>query len=346
MQRSISLTDDDRQRLMSAYRTDPDPETRRRAQILLLLGDGHTWAVVCSVMFCSSRTVSRWAQRFRAGGRDALSPPPAPPRKLARFGGALSEWAIGMRPGDFGLARSRWSCAALALVLWWELGVAASPETVRRELRRRGLAWRRPRPTLPAEDPDYEAIRSRLGRLMRELPRDEAVVFQDEADLNLNPEVGKMWMPEGCQAELPTPGNNAKLYLAGSLSWRTGRVVAPAVGPRRNSELFVEHLRRLNSAMRRYRVVHVICDNAKFHDSKKVRDWLGEHGGRLRLRWLPKYAPELNPIERVWWHLREEITRNHQCDSVEELVERTLDWLGLRKNFTVEDQHYELSQAA
>jgi putative transposase len=346
MNRSITLTPDQRQDLMAIYRRDPDPDARRRAQILLLLSEGHTWAFVCSVMFCSSRTVSLWARRFRSEGTAALNPAPARPGKLARLGETIGEWVIGMRPGDFGLTRSRWSCSALALVLWWRLEIAVSAETVRRELHALGLAWRRPRPTLPDEDPDYAAIRERLGRLMRELPGDEAVVFQDEVDLNLNPEVGKMWMPKGCQAEVPTPGTNEKRYLAGSLSWRTGRVIAPAFGPKRDSELFVAHLEGLRVSMRRYKVVHVICDNAKFHDSRRVKSWLAEHGGRVKLHWLPKSAPELNPIERVWWHLREEITRNHRCDTIEELTDQTLEWLGLRGNFTVEDQHYELSRAA
>lgn len=346
MHRSISLDSADRQRLMSVYRADPDPDARRRAHILLLLDDGLTWAMVASVLFCSSRTVSRWVDRFRRHGTAALDRPPPKPGKLARFAEAIAEWVIALRPAHFGLVRSRWSCSALAWVLRWHLGVAASAETVRRELHRLGLAYRRPRPTLPARDPEYDAIRERLGRLMRELPAGEAVVFQDEVDLNLNPEVGRMWMPEGCQAELPTPGTNAKRYMAASLCWQTGELVAPAVGPGRNSELFVEHLRGLDESMRGYEVVHVICDNAKFHDSRRVRDWLAERGGRVRLHWLPKGAPELNPIERVWWHLREEVTRNHECGTIEELAEKTLEWLGLRGSFPVEDQHYELSEAA
>jgi len=35
---------------------------------------------------------------------------------------------------------------------------------------------------------------------------------------------------------------------------------------------------------------------------------------------------ELNPIERVWWHLREEITRNHTGATMEELIDLTLHW--------------------
>ena len=40
-------------------------------------------------------------------------------------------------------------------------------------------------------------------------------MFQDEVDLNLNPDIGCMWMPRGEQAEVVTPGTNVKRYLCG-----------------------------------------------------------------------------------------------------------------------------------
>ena len=71
-------------------------------------------------------------------------------------------------------------------------------------------------------------------------------------------------MPRGRQAELVTPGDNDKRYLAGSLHWRGGRLFT-TVGPKRNAELFVRHLAELLRRLRRYKKVHVICDSAKFH---------------------------------------------------------------------------------
>ena len=47
---------------------------------------------------------------------------------------------------------------------------------------------------------------------------DEIAVFQDEVDVNTNPKIGCMWMRRGEQAEVETPGNNQKRYLAGSLN--------------------------------------------------------------------------------------------------------------------------------
>jgi transposase len=147
-------------------------------------------------------------------------------------------------------------------------------------------------------------------------------------------------MRKGQQAEVATPGDNAKRYLAGSLHWRTG-ALPTTEGAKRDGQLFVAHLHELRRRLRRYQVIHVICDNAKFHDSCwEVWEFCYRYGDRVKLHFLPKYAPELNPIERVWWRLHEAITRNHQCQTVEELVDLALTWLTDRKYFKVQDEAY------
>jgi putative transposase len=344
---SITLTPDQRDTLLRYYRGPFDPRLRLRAHILLLLDDGRPWDDIARALFCSTRTIARWQARFRRGGLAALPGQPAgAPRRLGTAWAALVvAWALRLTPRAFGLFRSRWCCQTLALLLGRLHHVAVSRETVRGWLHQAGLVWRRPRPVLARTDPDRGAILAGLRALLRDLPADETAVFQDEADLNLNPEVGCMWMARGKQAELPTPGDNQKCYLAGSLHWRTGALFE-TVGPRRDGALFVRHLDELRRRLRRYRVIHVICDNAKFHKRGAVVPFLREHGDRVVLHFLPRYAPECNPIERVWWRLREAITRNHGCRSLGELVDLALAWLTERKTFRVRDSVYEPQRAA
>jgi putative transposase len=344
---SITLSPDQRATLLRYYRGPTDPRLRLRAHILLLLDDGRPWDDIAAALYCSTRTIARWQQRFRHGGLAALrGQPPGPARRLdAGWAALVVTWALHLTPRAFGFVRSRWCCQALALLLGRLHHVAVSRETVRRWLGRAGLVWRRPRPVLARTDPDRDAILAELRGLLRDLPDDETAVFEDEVDLNFNPEVGCQWMARGRQAPLPTPGDNAKCYLAGSLHWRTG-VLFETVGPRRNGALFVRHLDELRLRLRRYTKVHVLCDNAKFHQQGAVRRFLVEHGERVVLHFLPRYAPECNPIERVWWRLREAITRNHRCQSLPELVDLVLAWLTERKAFRVRDSVYETRQAA
>jgi transposase len=45
---------------------------------------------------------------------------------------------------------------------------------------------------------------------------------------------------------------------------------------------------------------------------------------RASIRYLPTYAPECNPVERVWWRLHEAVTRNPRYATMEELLQLTL----------------------
>ena len=92
--------------------------------------------------------------------------------------------------------------------------------------------------------------------------------------------------------------------------------------------------------------IHVICDNASFHDSRAVHAYLAQHGPRFSIHFLPTFAPDLNPIERIWWHLHEEITRNHRCRTMDELLDLVFQWLEYRCPFEVERHAYLRSKAA
>jgi putative transposase len=344
---SIRLREEERHQLLGHYRRSADPEARLRAHILLLLDAGHPWATISAVLFCSLSTVSRWKRRFDAEGVNAVFGHQRGRRRsgIHVWAASVVRWVLTLSPVDFRFARSRWSCEAAAVVLREDDRVIVGRETVRRWLRDADLVWRRPRPTIRPKDPDRERKLRVLRAMLKELPADETAVFMDEVDVNLNPKVGCMWMRRGQQAAVETPGTNEKRYLAGSIHWRTGRVILTEGRPKegRSAALFCRHLDDLRRAFRHYRVIHVICDNAGTHTpehSKAVRAYLSDWGHRVKVHYLPKYAPDTNPIERVWWRLHEAVTRNHRCQSMDELLDLTFDWFETRPHFRVQSGVY------
>jgi transposase len=348
MDGSIGLKPKDRKVLLKLYRKSSDPALRLRAHVLLLLADGHAWSRIATMLFTSPRTISRWQRRFEQGGIDAVfgAKRGRPAVLVVWWVGIVVRWVIQKSPRDFGFLRSRWSCGTLVLLLWEEHHINVSAETVRRSLAREQIVWRRPRPVLGLKDPDYARKLRAIRHLLATLPDDETAVFQDEVDVNTNPKIGSMWMRRGEQAEVETPGTNVKRHVAGSLHWRTGKLLVSEPGTRRNAKLFVAHLDDLRKRLRCYRHIYVICDNAKFHDCRLVDEFLARWGHRITLVFLPKYAPQANPIERVWWHLHEEITRNHRCQSIDELVELVFDWFGYKDKFAIETSIYPQALAA
>jgi putative transposase len=342
MDGSIRLAAAERKVLLSVYRSG-DARIARRAHILLLLDDGFSYRQVRAILFASNDLVADCVRRFRHGGiYETLEGEPAP-RPDQDWLPIVENWLRTATPQDFGYFRQRWTCEMLAELLAWEKGIRLSAETVRRGLRRAGYVWRRPRPVVGPVDPEHAEKMERLRALLAALPDDETVVFQDEVDVHLNPKIGSCWMPRGEQTEVRTPGNNDKRHLAGSLHWRTGTLLVSEPGHQRNAELFVAHLDDLRCRLRSYRRIHVICDNARFHDCRAVWDYLQLWGDRIMLHFLPKYAPETNPIERIWWHLHETITRNHRCRSINELLDQVFAWVERQRVFPLETTAYEMA---
>ena len=64
----------------------------------------------------------------------------------------------------------------------------------------------------------------------------------------------------------------------------------------------------------------VIWDGSPIHRSKAVKEFLAEGAAsRVRLEQLPAYAPELNPDEGIWKHLKSVELKNLCCQNIAEL---------------------------
>jgi transposase len=333
MEGSIKLSSEQHKIALGIYRG--DARVARRAHVLLLLGEGRSFRQIREITFCSSDLVAGVKARFLDDGVEAAVAE-APCEETVPFWQiVICGWVLHKTPPDFGYFRTCWSCEILAELLNQQHGLALSAESIRRGLHALGFAWRRPRPIVGPSDPDYTMKMRRIRHLLATLPSDEAAVFQDEVDVHLNPKIGSQWMPVGEQAVVETPGNNVKRHVAGSLVWNTGTLLVSPHAARRNAKLFIAHLDDLRRRLRGYRKIHVILDNASFHQCRPIRDYLQTWGHRIELHYLPKYSPETNPIERVWWHLHETITRNHRCQTIDELLEFAYDW------FTANNNHFQ-----
>ena len=93
----------------------------------------------------------------------------------------------------------------------------------------------------------------------------------------------------------------------------------------RDTALFLAHLDDLRSRLRRYKKIHVICDNASCHTDDDVAVYV-EHRERIDLHFLPSYSPDCNPIERVWWNLHDQIAATIEC-SRWSYMDLTFTWL-------------------
>jgi transposase len=322
-----------KQKLQQHFQRCRDAGLRVRYLIVFNLLQGRGAYRTAEVLGVHNTTVYRVAKRFQAHGEAGLLDGREDNGicKLdERFLDELYR-AVRSSPQKNGWRRPTWTRELLVEVLAKRTGVRVHVATMSRALALIRARRGRPRPTVRCPwSPLAKARRlGALRRLVAGLPRREAAFYEDEVDIHLNPKLGPDWMVSGQQKEVLTPGTNVKRYLAGALDVRTG-LLTWVEGERKASALFIALLDRLVSGNPRARVIHVILDNYRIHDSKITQAALSGHGNTVRLHFLPPYCPKANRIERLWEDLHANVTRNHTCRTIETLMSHVREYLWQR----------------
>ena len=329
--RRIVLHPRTREKLQRDAKRCKDADTRARYRIVLLSDQGWSGKRIARALGCVPSTVSRTLSRWEAYGRAGLIDRREDngQRKADDLYARTVEWILASSPQDFCHRRPTWTRRLLIETARSYTGVTVSLTTMSRLLK--ALKVRRGRPKPDAPCPWSQVARKKrmemIHALIDTLPPNEACVWEDEADIDLNPRIGFDWMLPGTQRHVMTPGKNVKRYLAGAMDATTDRIVW-VKGQRKNSRLFIDLLKKLLTAYPGQQVIHVVLDNYIIHSSRQTKLWLTEYGRKFRLHFLPPYCPDDNRIERkLWREMHANVTVNHQCQTIEELMRQAIYYL-------------------
>jgi transposase len=325
------LTDDERRVLQRLARTEVG-RVSERMHMVLLSGRGYAVPQIAAIFDCDEATVRTWLGRFEADGVDGLRDRPRSgrPRTADADAGEVIGQALDAPPAACGHLAGYWTVAMLAAHLATACGITLSRTTVRRVLRRLDCCWRRPRHEL-RHDPDARAKMAYIAERIFAIPA-AAVLALDECDVHLLPVLRAQWMRRGRQVRVPTPGGNRKRSVFGALDLDTGGWHY-AVFARKRAVEFVAFLEQLLAAYPE-RPLLVALDNASIHTAKDVRVWLTDHP-QIELLYLPAYSGhEENPVEKVWWRLKDKVAANRLHGSLDALIDTVHAFFA---SFTPED---------
>ena len=141
--------------------------------------------------------------------------------------------------------------------------------------------------------------------------------YADECDVLTLPLIRGQYQRRGQQVEVPTPGTRRKQGIFGFLNVRTGDWHYWLTARKRSRE-FLECLHAL-LGLYPGRTLLLCVDNASIHTSKVTRRFLANHP-RLVVCYLPTYSGHKeNPVEKVWWALKEAIAANYLWPTLEAL---------------------------
>ena len=189
-------------------------------------------------------------------------------------------------------------------------GVGYSRPGAIKLMHRLGFEWVRPQ-RLPkqADAKAQEAFIKKYESLMNGLAANEKVVFADAVHPEHQSRPAHGWFRKADRPAVRATSGRQRMNIHGALDLEEMKLVR-VEGERINAETTLALFQRIERAWPEARTIHGFADNARYHHAKMLKPWLERPECRLRLHFLPPYAPHLNPIERLWGLMHRPVTHN------------------------------------
>lgn len=112
-----------------------------------------------------------------------------------------------------------------------------------------------------------------------------------------------VWVKKGSRPLCLTHTKGGKVKVFGALNNKKGKVLTSTCR-KINSVAFIGFLKKL---LRYYKKVFLVVDNAIWHHSKLVNEFILGNQYRLMVEYFPPYSPEYNPSEQCWKALKKDL---------------------------------------
>jgi len=263
-------------------------------------------SVIASYGLCRT-SIYRWLRAAQRGGKKALQArqhPGRPPALSPRQQLQVRRWITGKDPRQYGFDFGLWTRQIVAALIEQKFDVRLGVTAVGRLLAALDITPQKPLRRAYERDPVaikhwttevFPRLRTRAKR------RGATLFFLDEAGVRSDQVLGRTWGLRGQTPEVPTSGRRQSVSAISAVNAR-GAFWYEIYTERLNATGFITLLSHF--MRRRPGPVFLVLDGHPAHRAKAVAQYVQRLAGRLELHFLPGYAPELNPDEFVWNHLK------------------------------------------
>lgn len=296
-------------------------EDVRRARVILMLAEGHSYTAIQRAVQCDARYVSRWRRRFLEDRLAGLYSRHRG-RAVARRTPALEARILALTKQPPPDGSTHWSTRKVAK----RLGI--SHMMVARVWQRARLQPHRVEHYVASPDPAFEAKAADIIGLYVDPPQHAAIFSVDEKTA--------IQALDRTEPVLPlSPGRaerhgfeyirHGTLSLYAALNTRSGTVFGQTAA-RHTSEAFVAFLAALVAQQPRRREIHIIVDNLSAHKTERVKHFLRDHP-RVHLHFTPTYSSWLNQVELWFGKIERDVIARGIFTSVPNLARKLMRYI-------------------
>ena len=250
---------------------------------------------------------------------------------------AIRKW-LGNSPTRYGYEAGGWQLVMIQDMMYKTFGKKCSDRTLRYVLHNLGYSYRKTRP-VPAKsaprDKRKKFVANANATIAEKVKRGFVVLFLDETHVRLDQDPSYAWRRTNGKDTANTRFSMKTVTVFGVLGidgyhMRTAKAC--------NSGEFMKFLREMKEI---HPKMLIILDNAPYHKSKAVREFVEGTDGAVELLFLPAYTPQLNPIETQWRALKR-LLHGRYFASVEELEATIMSLVDKGQMSPVKISQYEI----
>jgi transposase len=269
---------------------------------------GEAPATVARALGVTQRTMYGWLANYRRGGFGALKAKPLfgrPPKLDAGAMQWIYDTVTQKNPLQMQFAFALWTRDMVAALIKQKLGITLAANSVGRLLAQLGITCQKP--LHRAIERDESMVQRWLKKefpLIKAMAKNEGadIYFGDAAHIRSDHHAGRTWGAKGQTPIVRAMGARHGMSLISAITSRGHMRFMIIEKGTVNADVFIEFLKRLIKGADRK--IFLIVDRGSAHRAKKVGSFVETLAGKLRLFFLPPYAPDKNPDELVWKHLK------------------------------------------
>jgi transposase len=282
-------------------------EHMRILAVRRVVEEGEAPSVVIQSLGFSRPVIYSWLRKFKDAGWDGLveriaeGPEPKLNEKQRQ---QVKRWILGKDPRQYGFDFGLWSRRIVQALIEERFGVGLGLTAVGRLLASLDITPQKPLRRAYERDPQAvdQWVKATYPQLKRRAKRLRGMIFfLDEAGVQSDPPLGRTYGLKGKTPVVVTSGQRQSLNVISAVNAR-GEFWAATYTGKLNAEAFILFLQ--NFMKGRSGKVFLVVDGHPAHKANTVKRYVASLGRRLELHFLPPYAPDLNPDEFVWSHMK------------------------------------------
>lgn len=334
--KGFDLTQEEIQELRAAHKAaiiNKDAKTAYKLNALILLGSGWKVDEVVEALLFDENTLRNYVNHYRAGGFSELlknnykgSAPKLSDDQIAKL---CIELDSHIYP----------TTQAIAHHIKFAFGVEYTVSGLTDLLRRLGFVYKKPKLVPGSPDPQMqEEFLEQYLNFMKNKQKTDAVFFIDAVHPTHNTMASYGWMRQGKATEIQSNSARSRLNIHGAMNAETFETTIISSEENINTDSTISLFEYLIVLYPLATTIYVILDNAKYHFSHEVQEWV--KNSKIKLVFLPSYSPEFNLIERLWRVFKKNVLYNRYYKTFEEFKNACVGFFENQKNY--HDQIYSI----